>query len=41
MIEYILLGLVLGVATVYIIKRIKKQMTVGDGNHQCDDCSLN
>ena len=38
MIQEILGGLILIVALVMIAMRFKKQVTVGEGNHQCDDC---
>ena len=38
MIQEILGGLILIVALVMIAMRFKKQETVGEGNHQCDDC---
>ena len=38
MIQEILGGLILIVALVMIVIRVKKQVTVGEGNHQCDDC---
>ena len=38
MIQEILGGLILIVAIVMIAIRFKKQVAVGEGNHQCDDC---
>tara|TARA_B100000408_G_C10207255_1_gene185425 strand:+ start:408 stop:524 length:117 start_codon:yes stop_codon:yes gene_type:complete len=38
MIQEIIGGLILIVAVVMIAIRFKKQVTVGEGNHQCDDC---
>jgi hypothetical protein len=40
MIQEILGGLILIVAVVMIAIRFKKQVTVGEGNHHCDDCGL-
>jgi|TARA_B100000809_G_scaffold253827_1_gene290305 hypothetical protein len=40
MIQEILGGLILFGAIVMIVIRFKKQVTVGDGNHQCDNCDL-
>jgi hypothetical protein len=38
MIQEILGGLILIIAVAMIAMRFKKQVTVGEGNHQCDDC---
>ncbi len=38
MIQEIIGGLILIVALVMIAIRFKKQVMVGEGNHQCDDC---
>ena len=38
MIQEIIGGLILIVAVVMIANRFKKQVMVGEGNHQCDDC---
>jgi hypothetical protein len=38
MTQEILAGLILIGAVVMIVIRFRKQVTVGDGNHHCDDC---
>jgi hypothetical protein len=38
MIEYLLMGILLGGAVFYILKRIKKQLIPGDGEKNCDKC---
>ena len=38
MIQEILGGFILIVALAMIAMRFKKHVTVGEGNHQCDDC---
>ncbi len=38
MIEYLLMGILLGGAVFYILKRIKKQLTTNDGEKNCDKC---
>jgi len=38
MIQETIGGLILIVAVAMITIRFKKQVTVGESNHQCDDC---
>jgi len=38
MIQEIIGGLILIIAVAMLAIRFKEQVTVGEGNHQCDDC---
>lgn len=38
MIEYLLIGLLVGASIGFIINRLRKQITIGDSNSNCEKC---